>query len=49
MKKVPFGVSLGLRLDSLNINDIEFTFIELMKSNDEVLFFWEQTPPFSTS
>ena len=29
------GVSLGLRSNSLNVNDTEFTFIELIKSNGE--------------
>ena len=38
MKKDLFGVSLCLRSDSLNMNDTEFTFIGLMKSNDEGLF-----------
>ena len=34
-EKGPFGVSLCLHSDSLNMNDTEFTFIGLIKSNDE--------------
>ena len=33
--KGPFGVFLRLRSDSLNMNDTEFTFIGLRKSNGE--------------
>ena len=35
MKNDLFGVSLCLHSDSLNMNDTEFTFIVLIKSNGE--------------
>ena len=41
-EKGPFVVFFHLRSDSLNMNDIELTFIGLVKLNTERRFFWNE-------